>query len=493
MISRRFIKSSLIYSLIGSLPLVSGVILIPFFTSKLNTDQFGVNAIYFSLITLFQVIINYGIDMYIGVRYFDYKDNTEMLNKHIGNVFSVSLVYGLFIIALIVALGPGIFRFVFGSQLSLYPWGFFTVLTAFFNGIIKSYSSLLINQQRPATYFWINITNFALIVVTSLVLLERFPYTLNGPVLGRLIPSIITGLLVLAIVKLNYGFTIRKEFISKILLFTTPLVIYAILNWGFFNIDRFIIIKVFKNASYVGIFDIASKIALVLELLCAGLASAINPRVFTRWKEGKGNEDDRDIMKYYNGFLAIILLAIPLLVISAPILVHLFISKPVYYEATAYLMVLSLGFIPRMFLYMYITPLYYFNKTAYIPKAFFFAAIIQITMTYLMVQYFGLWGAAWSSFLSKLVVAYFIYLGSRKVYQFTINVKKQIYLPLTYIIMMLMIDQLISQNHNYLGYGISVILGSTLVFFVFRREIKILAKTLFKASEDSKSNLFVNP
>lgn len=484
MISRNFIKSSMIYSVIGALPFVAGIILIPFFTSTLTTDQFGVNALYFSLITLFQVIINYCLDMYIGVRYFDYMNDPAQLKKHIGSVFSIAIFYGLLVIAVILALGPRVYQYVFGPNLSLYPWGIFTILTAFFNGIIKCYSSLLINQQRPLAYLWINATNFILIVVTTLTLLYLYPYTLNGPVLGRLLPSIFSGIVVLILVNNRYGITLDRSFIKKIVLFTTPLVIYAFLNWGIFNIDRFIIVKVLKNVTYVGIFDISSKLALALELICAGLASAINPRVFIRWKENKSRESDKDVMKYYNGFMAVVLLAIPLLVFSAPILIRLFIHKTVYYEATQYLMILSLGFIPRVHMYMYITPLYYYNKTSYLPRAFLFASAFQLTLTYVLVSLYGLWGAAWSSFLAKIAVAFFVYLECRKVFKFKVNVKKQFYLPLSYIITMMILDQFVTPGNNLIVYGLSILLGSSFVLFAFRKEIRTLSTTIFRSSDN---------
>ena len=72
MISKSFFKSSIIYSFVGSLPYISGIILIPFFTSHLTSQQFGINAIYYSMMMLFQVVAGFGMDSFIGVYYYDY-------------------------------------------------------------------------------------------------------------------------------------------------------------------------------------------------------------------------------------------------------------------------------------------------------------------------------------------------------------------------------------------------------------------------------------
>ena len=56
----------MIYSLIGALPYTTGVILIPFFTSSLTPEQFGINAIYFTLMYFVQLVASAGMDTYIG-------------------------------------------------------------------------------------------------------------------------------------------------------------------------------------------------------------------------------------------------------------------------------------------------------------------------------------------------------------------------------------------------------------------------------------------
>ena len=152
-------------------------------------------------------------------------------------------------------------------------------------------------------------------------------------------------------------------------------------------------------------------------------------------------------------------------------------------------MILCLGFIPRVHLYMYIAPIYFYNKTNYLPRAFISAAVIQIIITYVMVLFFGLWGAAWAALISKIIVAYFVYLASRKVFKFRINVKKQLQLPIIYILIMILIDQFISNHHHMLGYSLSVAVGTVTVLFVFRKEIKALFESIFKTSEAGENSV----
>lgn len=480
MISRKFIHSSLIYSFVGGLSLVSGVILIPLFTIYLSPEDFGINAIYFSIIALFQILLAYNLEMYVGVRYIDYKDDKIALSKHVSNVFFLLILFGLVTILLLLLLGPRAFNFVFGQSLHLYPWGLLTILTGYFNGMLKSYSNLLIFQQRPKAFLWINLSNFILIIAVSMGLIYAFPFTLIGPIYGRMIPAGISCLLVIFLVHHQYGLTFHKEFFVKILKYTTPLVILSLLNWLIFNIDRFLILRFLDDPSLVGIFDIALKLALVLELLCAGISSSINPKVFSLLKDKNLKESTPEIMRYYNGFLAVMLLIIPVLVFISPILINLFIKKPLYHEATVYLLVLCLSFIPRVHLYMYVSPLYFFNKTRILPKVYLLATMIQLPITVIFIHFFGLWGAAWAAFINKPILTLIMYLYSRSTFSFKLNAVKQIYLPLIYTGIMLCIDLVTPVPLKTQAYGIAIVISFFLVYYVYRREIKMLLQSVRK-------------
>ena len=145
MISKKFFKSSIIYSVVGALPYVSGVVLIPFFTNYLTPQQFGINVIYFSMIALFQVFAGFSMEALIGVYYFEYKDNARRLRELIGMVVLFSTIIGVTLIVLASLFGPAVFRSLWPDIASLrfFPYGFFTIITAIFNAGFKFYSSLL--------------------------------------------------------------------------------------------------------------------------------------------------------------------------------------------------------------------------------------------------------------------------------------------------------------------------------------------------------------
>ena len=476
MISRQFFKSSIIYSLVGALPYTTGVILIPFFTSRLTPEQFGVNALYLTFMYFVQVLSTFGLDTYIGINYFDHKSDKRRLREFVGTVLMVLIVIATLMFFLLMLSGNAIFHLIFNESTAMqfFPFGMITVCSALFNGIFKSYSSLLINQQRPERFFWLNISNFVFTLGASLSLLYLFPYTLYGPIIGRLVPAVISGLLSLFLILKEFGIAFRRNFLHGIWTFCAPMVVYAIMVWIVNYIDRYIIVHFMVNPAFVGIFDTAVKLTLGIDLLQIGLANTIHPKVYNIWKDGNLHESTPEVNRYYNGLTAITLLVIPIVVIAIPLLVPLVIKNQIYYQGFAFLMILTVGFATRPWYYLFMAPLFFFKKTKALPKVFLISATFQVVAGTLLVWKFGLMGAVWSNFLVKPVQALFLYFESRKIFRFRMNNWKIFYLPLIFIVVVI-ICQFFTNEKNLLWFASGqLVLSVALVFLTYRKELAIL-------------------
>lgn len=473
MISKQFIKSSVIYSVVGSLPVLSGIILIFFFTSRLTPTQFGINAILLALLYIVQIFSSFSLDSYIGISYLEHKDNPERLKRFVGTVLAGLLAIGAVVVAGVSLGGNLLFRAVFedSAEISFFPFGFLTVVTAVFNGIFKSYSSLLINRQRPVRFLWLNLASFVLTISLSLVLLHLFPFTLWGPVLGRLIPTFLLSLVSLALLYREFGFTPDRRFIRGIVSFCTPMFIYAAMLWVVNYIDRFIITHFLVDPMYAGIFDFAVKVTLLIDILQVGLSNTIHPRIYTLWQDRQLRESTPEVNRYYNGFTALTLLAIPLVVVLMPYLIPLLVKKEIYYQSFAFLAILSIGFATRGGYYLFLAPLYFFKKTKALPRVLFLSALFQIAACTILIRYYGLMGAVWANFLVKPVEVFLLYLESRKVFRFRFNRWKILYSPLIFILYVIA-TEFLKTDGNRLYIGLSqMALSFVLVWFTYRKEL----------------------
>ena len=476
MISKQFFKSSLIYSLVGALPCTTGVILIPFFTDRLTPEQFGENALYLTFMYFIQVVSTFGLDTYIGINYFEHKDNKQRLREFIGTVLMILIVIATLLAFLMMIGGNLIFQLVFSNAgtMDFFPFGMITVFSALFNGVFRSYSSLLINQQRPERFFWLSLSNFILTLGVSIALLYLFPFTLYGPIVGRLIPALITGAISVVLILSEFGLTFRKDFLRGMWNFCSPMVIYAIMVWVVNYIDRYVIMHFMADPTFVGIFDFAVKVTLGIDLVQIGLANTIHPKVYNIWKDDNLRESTPEVNRYYNGLTAITLLIIPAVVILVPLLVPIVVKKVIYYQAFAFLSILCLGFATRPWYYLFLAPLFYFKKTSVLPKVFFLSALFQVVVSSLLVWKFGLMGAVWSNFLVKPVQALLIWTESRKIFTFHFNSWKIIWLPLIFIVIVITCQFFTTENNLLWFAGAQLMLSAGLVWFTYRTELKAL-------------------
>lgn len=476
MISKSFIKSSFIYTVVGSLPLASSILLLPFYgnSSLLSTSDFGLLAIYIILSELARILFTFSADNFLGNNYIHYNTNKKNLQRFIGTSTIFILLYGLAMVLLFSALGNSLINMLYSEKsINYYPFGFISIITGFFNGVFKSYTTLLVFKEKPRPYFWANLIHFIAVIGISVSGLYLLPLSLNGPIWGRFIGALITFIWAIVYLtnesKLKYDSSILK----RLLHYSAPLYIYSILYWIVSNIDRYFILGLMSE-SYVAIFDFAIKMTLVIEFLQNGLSSAINPKVFKIWKENGDNpQGDININKYFHVFALINIFSVPILYLSIPLIVPVVVNNQDLYQSFNLLPVLFAGMIVRVWYYYLIAPIFYFKKTKILPIVFSVSALFQILTTYFGLKYFNIEGAVWANFLTKILQVVLLSVFVTKFYSFKVNAKKFILFPAFYIVLLLISEILFKQVNLYLINILHLIILTILGYYIFRKEIRV--------------------
>jgi len=473
-ISKAFIKSSFIYSFIGALPLASSVLLLPFYgnSNLLSTDDFGLLAIYIALSELVRILFIYSADNYLGINFIHNSGSPEQQRKFIGTSALFLLIFGAGMTLLFSLAGDFLFTFIFpGKDVSFYPYGLLSILTGLFTGIFRAYASLMIYRQKPNPYFWSNSIHFLLVVVFSVGGLYMFPMTLDGPIWGRFISAASTFIWAFVYFRRESQFQFSKSILKDLLNYCTPLYIFYILTWVIANIDRYFILGILDQKD-VAVFDFAVKITLVVELLQAGLSAAINPKVFQIWKRnGDMPQGSVEINRYFNGFTLINQISMPLLYVAVLFFVPIIVSNKDLYQSFDLLPVLMAGMVSKVWLLYLLTPVYYFKKTRALPVIYAFVALFQVATTLLLIKLMNIEGAAWASFLCKVVQVVLVFLFVRKFYTFSVNPQKFIVYPAIYIVMLLATDLFFMDVNHYLMAAIHLVILAATGIAMFRKEI----------------------
>jgi len=473
--------------------MVSGFVLLPFYTNLLSTDDFGMLMIYILFSQLIQIIVNFGMDNFVPINFINTKDDKIKQTESVATSTMLLLGVGAAFIIIFWFTGNPFFQVLNdvlyrGKNIVFSPWVFMSVVTAFFNSYFKTYTNLLIYQQRPIKFFWMNIFNFILTIGISLAGLHLYPQTLIGPMYGRLLSGV--GIFVVSFLffATEFGFSFRTKYVKGIVEFCYPFLFFLILTWVLNNIDRYIILYYFDQTS-VGIYDFAVKCSLPVEFIQNGLMGAIMPIVFNLWKDKSINGGTLEVNRYFNGFTAVFLIILPVYVAIIPILVPVVVNNAVYYDSFNYFPIIVAGFITRGFYVMALAPLLFLKKTKVLPIAFTFAALIQIGLSIFFIKYFGLFGATYATVISKIAQVFFLYLFSRRYFKFQFNTNKIVVLPLIYLVLVFVTESFVSRQYWYLVQIVIILVMCFATFFIYRNElVLLLGKYLHFSKKSSIDN-----
>ncbi|MEW5846206.1 MAG: oligosaccharide flippase family protein [Bacteroidota bacterium] len=476
MVSKSFIKSSVTYTVIGALPFASSILLLPFYGNKnlLSTDDFGLLAIFIILSELARILFSFSAESFLGNTYIHYRNDKNNEKKFLGTSFLFLIIYGSLLSVILGIAGNLLFGLFYPAKsIEFMPYGFISVITGFFNGIFKAYTSHLIFREKPKPYFWSNILHFTLVITVSIGGLFLFPLSLAGPIWGRFAGALATFIWASVFFVKHGNLRWNHNVFKHLVKYSAPIYLHNILYWVISNIDRYIILGLL-NQSSVAVFDFAIKITLAIEFLQNGLSAAILPKVFEIWKNKKNESSGNiEINKYFHAFTLINLTLIPLYLILIPFLVPLVVNNSDLYQSFPLLPLLFAGMVVRTWYYVIVAPVYYFQKTTILPKVFAATAAFQIAATYFLVNLNGINGAVLANFVTKVLQVWLMFFFVKRFYQFKANKAKLLYYPLSVIVMLIFAMFLVEAFNSTIVYSLIFVFSVAFAYHTYRKEISI--------------------
>ena len=459
--------SALAFTLGGMLPLLSAFVLLPYYT-KLSTADFGLFALYTGLYVLMQTLINFGIDSIVGVSYIENHDQPAKLRQVMSGLAGFVTQTGLLALvlsALLAAIGPPEF---------LLPWNelaLASVASALFFALFKTYSTVLVSQQKPLPYLGLALLNFALVLGGTWFAFQVDGYQLRAPIWGRTLGLGLSALVVMALWLRNYGIRWDSAQSKTWLRLLYPMVLYNLLGWGLRFADRFVL-QGALGPETVGLFDFAFKLAMVLEFLQVGLFNAVLPRIYHAFKE-RGFLLGREVLnRNLHSFTAVVVLAIPIIYAGVVGLLPEIMPRPAYQSSYEWVGPLLWTLSLRGMFNAYLAPLFYFKETALFPKFYALSMAFYLPVLALLVAWKGAEGAVWASAAVALLQVGSVHWFTRSRYPMNYSWAKMLGLPLwgtlTYFASVALIESVWLQSMVMLA------LNALAVLMLFRREIRSL-------------------
>jgi O-antigen/teichoic acid export membrane protein len=477
MISKGFLKSSIVFTLGGALPMLAGIILLPFYTNYLSDKLYTQLLFFISISLLFQILFSFSTESYFGVQYSQLANREVKQKKFTGTVSILLLGIGVILLFFSALFGNALFKLVYNPLLEIefWPYGFFSVLTAFFNAYFKTSTVCLIYLKKPVTFLSVNLVNFFITLLISIGGLFLFPDSLVGPMFGRLVSGAVIFLLGHYVFYKNGIYVFEKEFLSDLVKFCAPYVLFVLSGWVLGQVDRYFLQTGISKAD-LNAYDLLLKCFFGIEFLQNSLSAVIFPKLFEIWNKTKNNQTSPESNRYFNVFTVVNIVQLILFCVFVPIIYNVIISNTSFYTSKNYIGILAAGYALRSIINFYVSTILFTKRVDVLIKIFGISALIQIALTYWLVNDYGLNGAIYAGLLTKALQVVLSVLFTKPIFDYQFNYFKIMIVPLLYFVLNI-IQFLVFPTYSIWLYLLQLLIFSGLFYALFRNEIKKVLET----------------
>jgi O-antigen/teichoic acid export membrane protein len=397
-------KLTAIYSVSNIIVKMSGLILLPLYTSHISVEQYGLLALYEIIFEVLNLISGLGVDTALTRWYWDkesgYDKKVVVFNASLVSVITTfaTMILGYFSVM-------GFSGELFGSKqsLAIISWFMISNLSRI---LIRQPLVLMRTQEQALKQTIVNIIRIAIVVAGSYLAIAHYKFGLMGIFMAETLANVIILPYLISHIIKNISFKLELGLIKDMLKFSLPLVTSWILTLVLTLSDRYVI-KFFGNLGDVGIYNLAYKISNVVRVFVVhSFAQAYIPIFYKTMHDNDRSNFYIKAFNYYT-FVAVII-ALGLTVFGQEAIQIVAKSKD-YWGAYTILPYLVIGTIFAGFRQILVLPLNKHKRTKVISIANFSAGIMNICLNILLVPYIGTIGAALATALSNLMVVLIYY------------------------------------------------------------------------------------
>jgi len=409
---KHLLKHSLIYSISNISLKVSGVILLPIYTSYFSVEEYGK----LGLILITIIIISQSLILGQGLSLIRFNNSIEFKEKKRSILFTLTmLVAG--IVLIFIAFGN-----IFINQLS-----------SLFGdaGIYKSYLTIAIiiialitinnlflskirADENSLRYTLSSLIKIMLIIVLSIYLIVHIKLGIESVLYAQLAGEASQLLFVLPYILKQSKVKFEYDIIKPSLNYGVPL-IFSAMAINFLNGSDKYILKFLTNYTELGLYELGYKVAGIINMfVILPFALTLLPLAFRIYK----TIDDKKYyskLKTYVAFL-FIWFGFSLAVYSKEI-VLLFAQNPSYYPAYTVIPLIILSYVLYGISMISSLGMYLTGKNYFVAIVTIVCAGINIGLNFWLIPLYGMMGAALNTVISFAILDILSVIASNKYYK----------------------------------------------------------------------------
>lgn len=374
---------------------------IPIFTRMLGSEQYGLFSVYNSWISIFSCVVGLGVSTSLATAIYEFKGS---FYKYRSALLGLGILSGVFICFFAFLFKDAVSK-ALGYEFSLIVLMLFTSTFQF----IINYMQMSFTYEKRADYNMVLSIGASVINISLSLLLIYFWQNENkyeGRVFGYFISYFIVSLVLCYICFRKHRVIWNIRYVKYGLNIGVPIVFHSLSHSLLTQSDRVMMQKMDVGNSTIGIYSLYYSFVSVLGTLLTALNNSWCPFYYDDLQNESWNKLNNKI-KNYTEFFSV--LAIGFLLVAKEISCILADSS---YWAGANIIPILVVSIYFIFMYQFFVNYeLFYKKTKIIAMGTCMAAIVNIILNYILIPYYGMYGAAFATTMSYVflfVVHYFI-------------------------------------------------------------------------------------
>lgn len=403
------IKNSTIYLGSGIINKLIPLLLLPILTKYLSPEEYGILSIYLIMITFYSAFVGMGIHTNVSKNFFQLqKDELAVL---IGNIFYIlcftTLLY--FVITYMLVLFFDSIFSIPSKWLLMIPFITMMVMTNEVN------TTILRNEQRAYMFGLFEVSNMAIKMGITVLLLVVYSMSWYSQVLGILTSSALFFIIAIAYMRKREYLCIRYDpkKIRSILKISLPLIPHVVGSVVISMSDR-IFIEQMVSLEAVGIYSVGYMFGMIVTLFAGAFIKSWTPWFYKNLSEPTDRKKEKIVKYTYVYIFSIFILSLILSVAGELILPYIVDEK--FYAAGEYILWIALGYAVFGVYQIFFPYLVHISRTSFLAFSTVISSVLNLLFNYLLINEYGAIGAAYATILAFGVSAFLVFWYQSKNY-----------------------------------------------------------------------------
>lgn len=400
------------YSFIGFLRPAIYFFLLPVYVAYFSEAEYAIYNLMIDFAAISMVLVSLKVNNSMVTHYYDYMDKPKDQEDLLSNLFTISLIIGLFALGLAWIGGEALFELIFKDEaVKFFPYGLIVVAYTVLFEANQCYLSFLKNRKKIMAFTAVMLTHVLSIVLLQFIFIIVLERGVTGALEGILIGNILVSLVMVLMRPSLISFKFNAKYIGDALKFSIPLIPYMIIYWFLMRGGRFFL-EAYTDLDTVAVFAMLMVLAGVIILAVEAVINGVRPFLFEEFARAEEGS------KQYISLLTRLVVNIPLIFVPLIILIscfiHLIISKETYFIIAEYMPWACLLFFLMVWYKLFYQQLIFVKKSIQVTVLSLIAMICLLLGFVSFIPSYGIYGVLAATIIANLVMVVLFYYYAQK-------------------------------------------------------------------------------